>query len=196
MPAPLLPSAGRWHAPSWRLLRPDSRLSPPSVPGRAAATASPPQHPRRFPTFVQHPRNLLAVLLAKLDMHPMVGSHACTMEPIFSLHQYLMIYVSMSLKLMLGHRPSCRTMEPYTDCQRRRKTGLCENRAPFASSAIYCSSLPRDFCAPAWKIPINQAEKIFRRRWRTFLQGTAFVCRGREKDSDRAFGCGERVGLA
>jgi hypothetical protein len=36
---------------------------------------SPPQHPRRFPAFVQHPGNLLALLLGKLDMHPMVGSH-------------------------------------------------------------------------------------------------------------------------
>jgi hypothetical protein len=28
-------------------------------------------------------------------MHPMVNSHACSMEPICSLHQYLMIYVSI-----------------------------------------------------------------------------------------------------
>ena len=56
---------------------------------------SPPQHPRRFPPLVQHPGDLLPILLGELDMHPMVGSHACTMPPFSLFHQCLTIYISI-----------------------------------------------------------------------------------------------------
>ncbi len=50
---------------------------------------SPPQHPRRFPPLVQHGGDLFTILLGQLDMHPMIGSHACTMPLFCSFHEYL-----------------------------------------------------------------------------------------------------------
>ena len=56
---------------------------------------SPPQHPRRFPPLVQHPGDLLTILLGEVDMHPMVGSPACTMPLFCSFREYLLIYISI-----------------------------------------------------------------------------------------------------
>jgi len=56
------------------------------------------QHPRGLPPFVQHPSDLLPILLPKLDMHPMVTLHVHTVRPILSLRKYLNGYISIRSK--------------------------------------------------------------------------------------------------
>src|ERR1019366_1511526 len=53
------------------------------------------QHPRRLPPFVQHPGDLLPLLLPQMNMHPMVALHVHTLRSIRSLHEYLNGYISM-----------------------------------------------------------------------------------------------------